>query len=464
MEDGSIIRTFLAAAPSMDAGAFVVDLLIVALLLFINAFFAASEMSIISLNDTKIRRQAEEGDENAQKIKRLTDEPSSFLATIQVGVTLAGFLSSAFAADRFATRLYLLIGIETPAMNSLLIVGITLLMSYFSLVLGELVPKRIAQSNPEALAARVVRVIAFSKRLLNPFVVLLTASTNLILRLLKIDTYQTNKTVTEEEIRMMVDVGRESGSIHEQEKEMIEKIFEFNDKDVSEVMTHRTSLISLDVDSSFDEVVSSAVNEKYTRIPIYEDNIDNIIGILHVKDLLYHAAEGLDRPFSLRHLIRPPYIVPETKPIDAVFRDMQRDRAQLAVVIDEYGGTAGIVTIEDLLEEIVGNMQDEYDEEEQIITRCSENVYEVAGLATLDEVTEIVNLDLPEVDTDTIAGLVIHLLGRIPDERENAVVVYENIQFEVLEMDDKRISRLRITILPETEEEGDTINETPAAL
>lgn len=459
MEDSSAIHLILAAVPSTSAASFLIDILIVAVLILINAFFAASEMSIISLNDTKVRKMAEEGDVTAQRIQKLTSEPSGFLATIQVGVTLAGFLSSAFAADRFVARLYILLGLDSESLHTLLIVLVTLVMSYFSLVLGELVPKRIAQANPEAFSARVVRIIAVSGRVLHPFVVLLTGSTNVILRLLHVDAYQSNKTVTEEEIRMMVDVSRESGNIHEQEKEMIDNIFEFNDKTVSEVMTHRTSLISLDVDSSYDEVIGIAVSEKYTRIPVYEDNIDNIIGLLHIKDLLCHAAEGLDRPFSLRHLIRPPYIVPESKPIDAAFREMQRDRAQLAVVIDEYGGTAGIVTIEDLVEEIVGNIQDEYDEEEQNITRSAENVYEVSGLATPEEVSEAIGVELPDEDSDTIAGLVINLLGRIPDEHDEARVQYHRVRFEVLEMDDKRISRLRITRLPEEELQGDLTDE-----
>jgi putative hemolysin len=260
--------------------------------------------------------------------------------------------------------------------------------------------------------------------------------------------------VTEEEIRMMVDVGRESGNIHAAEKEMIENIFEFNDTTVSEVMTHRTNIVSLDVDSDYAEVLGVAVHEKYTRIPVYEDNIDNIIGILHIKDLLYHAAEGLSQPFSLRNMIRPPYIVPESKNVDALFREMQRDRIQLAVVIDEYGGTAGIITIEDLLEEIVGNMQDEYDEEEQEIIQKDQYTFIVSGMAPLDEVSEAVGLELPDDDFDTLAGLVISLLGRIPDENEYPEVRFSNLHLKVLEMDEKRVSKVQLTIIPDETGEG----------
>jgi putative hemolysin len=444
VEDASSIRFFLEAGPSLAFSSIFFDLLIVILLIIVNAFFAASEIAIISLNDNKVRKKAEEGDKTARRIYKLISAPSSFLATIQVGVTLAGFLSSAFAADRFATRLFDAIGIDSPAMRTTSIVLITLAMSYISLVFGELVPKRIAQNNPERFSAKAVGIVTAVGTIMRPFVLFLTFSTNLVLRILGVNTSQSDKSVTEEEIRMMVDVGRESGNIHEQEKQMIENIFEFNDTAVSEIMTHRTNIVSLDVDAKYEEVLDVAINEKYTRIPVYEENIDNIIGILHIKDLLYLAVEGLKQPFSLRGMLRPPYIVPEFKNIDATFREMQRDRVQLAVVIDEYGGTAGIITIEDLLEEIVGNMQDEYDEEELSITSSNDGIFEVSGMATPEEVSIATGVDLPDEDYDTVAGLVINLLGRIPEEDEKPEVSYKNLLFQVLEMDEKRIARLRI--------------------
>jgi putative hemolysin len=286
---------------------------------------------------------------------------------------------------------------------------------------------------------------------------MLTATTNLFLRLAGIDPNQTDKTVTEEEIRMMVDVGRESGNIHDEERVLIENVFDFNDKAVSEIMTHRTNLVSLDADADYAEVLEVAVREKYTRIPVYEDNIDNIIGILHIKDLLYHAVEGLKQPFSLRNMIREPYIVPESKTIDVLFREMQRDHAQLAVVIDEYGGTAGIVTIEDLVEEIFGSIQDEYDEEELDIVRKDENTLVISGLTPLDEVSEAVGIDFPDDEYDTIAGLVLSLLGRIPEENEYPEVTYSNLKIKVLGMDEKRVSLVELVVQPEeTEEEGNS--------
>jgi putative hemolysin len=455
VQDSSIWLALTAASASSTSNApLIVDLIIVAILILINAFFAASEIAIISLNDNMVRRKAEEGDKKAIKIHRLINEPSRFLATIQVGVTLAGFLSSAFAAEKFADRLNQLIGRDIPLVNTLSVVIVTIILSFFSLVLGELVPKRLAQNNPEKLAYAVVGVITTVGVIMTPFVRLLTLSTNLVLRLLRIDPNQTDRNVTEEEIRMMVDVGHELGSIHEEEKEMIENIFDFNDTPVKECMTHRTDIISLDVDSSFEDVLEVALNEQYTRIPVFEDNIDNIIGILHVKDLLKIAANGPQEAFSLSRIIRSPYLVPASKNTDEVFREMQRDRMQMAIVIDEYGGTAGIVTIEDLLEEIVGNMQDEYDEEEAAIVQIDATTYQVDGRTPLDEVSEAIGIQLPADGFDTLAGLVISLLGKIPDEHERLTANIGTLQFKVLSMDDKRVAKVEIRVQLESEPEA----------
>lgn len=460
MEDSSIGFLLTAAPlPTPDKFPLALDFFILAFLIFLNALFAASEMSIVSLNDNKIRRKAEDGDKTAAKIHHLISEPSRFLATIQVGVTLAGFLSSAFAAEKFADRLYQLIGLDIPVVYTISVVLVTIILAFFSLVFGELVPKRIAQKDPEKFSYMIVGLITGVGVALRPFVRLLTVTTNAVLRLLKIDPNQSDRSVTEEEIRMMVDVGREMGSIHKEEKEMIENIFEFNDTAVREIMTHRTEVVSLEVDATFEEVLALALNEKYTRIPVYEDSIDNIIGILHIKDLLNFATEGKRAPFSLRSIIRQPYLVPESQSTDAVFRAMQRNRIQLAVVIDEYGGTAGIITIEDLLEEIVGSMQDEYDEEEAEIVQMDEWTYVIDGKTPLDEVGEVLGIALPaDEDFDTIAGFVLNLLGRIPDENEQASVSYESLTFRVLAMDDKRIAKVEVQLQPPDQELENTDN------
>ncbi len=433
------------------------------ILILINAAFSAAEIAIITVNDNKVRALADDGDKTSIRIVKFLDKPSQFLATIQVGITFAGYFASALAAMNFAQPLAKVLDPagKYPFILGISVVIITLILAYVSLVFGELVPKRVAMKNPYSVIKYTLWILIFLGSAIKPLVYFLTFSTNLVLRIIGINPDDHEKTVTEEEIRMMINVGRETGSIHDSEKEMIENIFEFNDTQVSEIMTHRTDLVSLNCDAPFDEVLQIAVSEKFTRIPVYRDSIDNIIGILHIKDLLVIAVEGLNQPFNLENIIRAPLFVPETKTIDEVFREMQTEHAQIAVVIDEYGGTAGIITIEDLLEEIVGSMQDEYDEEEEEIVREDENTIVAEGKTGLDEIAEELKIKFPEDgDYDTIAGMFIDILGRIPDEDEKPEVTYENITMKVLEMSDKRIVKIRITaLMPDNNDEKDDDND-----
>lgn len=444
------------AAVSGSAGSFLIDLLVVFVLILINAFFAATEIAVVTLNDNKVRRMAEEGHQTAKKILAFLERPGNFLATIQVGVTFAGFLSSAFAADKFSGRLALLLNPagNSAAIRNISLVGITLFLAFLNLVLGELVPKRIAQKYPEKVSFAVAGIIQSTGAVLKPFVFLLTKATNGILRLMRIDPNEIEKGVTEEEIRMMVDVGSESGSIQDGEKTMIENIFEFNDKEVSEIMTHRTKIVSLDENADYDEVMQLAAKEKYTRVPVYQENIDNIVGILHIKDLLTYLTHPEKREsFSLKTLMRPPVLVPETKNLSSLFTQMQKERLQIVVVLDEYGGTAGIVTVEDILEEIVGNISDEFDEEEPQIVSLADGDLLVTGDASLKEIEDIIGVDFPDEDYDTIAGFIFHLLDRIPEENERPEVVYDRVSVKVVSMDDKWISKLRIHVFPPKESE-----------
>ena len=460
LSDSMIRHLALTVLPIQSTTSPLVDILVIMVLIGINAFFSASEIAIISLNDNMVRRQAEDGDILARRLIRLIENPSRFLATIQVGVTLAGFLSSAFAADKFASRLYALVDPAGthPSFYTVSVVAVTLILAFFSLTMGELVPKRIAQSKPEKMARSVAGIITGVGLVLRPFIILLTVSTNLVLKLFGVDPTKNERSVTEEEIRIMVDVGRESGAIHAAEKEMIENIFDFNDKEVSEIMTHRTNIVSLNVDAGFDEVIEVATKEKYSRVPVYEESIDNIVGILHIKDLLIIAAEEMKKPFSLRDMLRPATFVPESKQVDSLFREMQRDHAQMAVVIDEYGGTAGIVSLEDIIEEIVGSLQDEYDEEEAEIERRDETSFVVDGQTALDDVASAVGVNLPEDDYDTLAGMVVSLLDRIPDEGEQPEVTYRNLNLKVLEMDDRRVSKILVTVLPQNQDNEEESN------
>jgi putative hemolysin len=429
----------------------IVSLLVVVFFLLVNAFFSGTEMAVISLNDTKMRKLAEDGDKNAKRMLVFLDNPGTFLATIQVGVTIAGFLSSAFAASSFAGKLALLVdptGTKTWA-EPLFTVLITIVLSYFSLVFGELVPKRIAQNKPEKWAYAAYGLVRFFGIVTKPFVKLLTASTNAILRLCKIDPNDNDKEVTEEEIRMMVDVGSESGNIEDTEREMIDNVFEFNDKEVSEVMTHRKKIIALPDDATYKEAVRVASEERYSRIPVYNGTIDDIVGILHIKDLLGVSEETYD----LSELMRDPLIVHESRKISSLFEQMKKGGLQMAVIVDEYGGTMGICTIEDMLEELVGSITDEFDDEErQNLIKLSNGDLIVSGDTTLSDLEGLLDIEFEDDEYDTIAGLVIQNLDRVPEEREKPIVSYKNLSIKVLHVEDRWISKVLIHKLPEETE------------
>lgn len=415
----------------------------------VNAFFASSEIAIISLNDNKIKKMADEGHKKAGLLQALISEPSRFLATIQVGITLSGLLASAFAAESFADRLSGTvvatgIPIDPSIVKLLSLVVITILLSYFTLVFGELVPKRVAMQKPEQISMIAIKPLSVLSRITSPFVRFLTLSTNFIIRIFGGNPDADEEEITEEEIRMMVDVGQEKGVIQGSEKEMINNIFEFDNTLVSEIMTHRTDIIAVPIDAELDEILDMAINEKYTRVPVYEDVIDNIIGILHLKDLIPFLKDNQRESFSLRKIIRQPYYIPASKKTDQLFTEFQKNKVHMAVVIDEYGGTAGIVTIEDLLEEIVGNIWDEYDEEEREIEKIDENTFVINGTMELDEVDEFLDIRLPVDSYETLSGFLIGELGRIPEEDEKPVVEYEGIVFKVEEIDEKRIAKVKV--------------------
>ena len=435
-------------------GDLIFDLLVVIFFVLVNAFFSGTEMAVISLNDTKMRKLAEDGDKNASRILVFLNNPGTFLATIQVGVTLAGFLSSAFAANNFAGRLALIVDPDSirkwpvPVFTVL----ITIVLSYFSLVLGELVPKRIAHKNPEKWAFRAYGVVRAFGIITKPFVKFLTASTNLMLRLFKIDPNEKDKEVTEEEIRMMVDVGSESGNIEDTEREMIDNVFEFNDTEVSEVMTHRKKIVAIPDDASYEDALKVATGERFSRIPIYSGTIDNIIGILHIKDLLGVREDTYD----LSELMRDPLIVHEGRKISSLFSEMKKGGIQMAVIVDEYGGTMGICTIEDMLEELVGSITDEFDDEErQNLIRLSNGDLIVAGDTTLSDLEDLIDIEFDEDEYDTIAGLVIQNLDRVPEDREKPIITYKNLSIKVLHVEDRWISKVLIHVLPEAEEKDE---------
>ena len=449
-----------------DSSLFLYVLLLLALIM-VNAFFAMSEIALISLNDAKLRKMAQDGNKRAVTILKLTSQPSRFLATIQVGVTLSGFLASAVAADTFAeyvVEAFALTSVPQDALRVIALVVITFLLSYFTLVLGELVPKRVAMQSYEKIAFAICGVLTVFMQVGKPFVALLSASTNTVLRLMGINPDQKPEEITEEEIRMMIDVGNESGNIENQDKDMINNIFEFDDKNAEDIMTHRTEVEALDSEAALEEILAAATESGYSRIPVYEDDLDSIVGILYVKDLLPFVMQRPES-FELKRYMREPLFVLESTSCKKLLAMLQEKKIQMAVVVDEYGGTAGIVTMEDLLESIVGNIQDEYDDEKEQITQISDELFIVDGTAPLEEVLRYFDLaSYDDDDFDTIGGYLIDRIGHIPAENDHPFVTIGKIVFTVQEMDDRRIDRIEARRISQTTAESDTAQETVNSL
>ena len=439
-----------------DPGSIIVKIVTLFALIFVNAFFSMSEMAIVTLNDNKIDKMAEQGNKKAKQIQKLTENTSSFLSTIQIGVTLAGFLTSATAAQSFAEMLTNAIAktsvvevIPTGVISGFSTVVITLIMSYFSLVLGELVPKKVAMNKPEKMAFMAAPILVFVAKVTRPVVKFLALSTNGVLRLMGIDPHADEEVVTEEEIRMMVDVGGEKGVIEDTQIEMINNIFEFDDIDVADIMTHRTDMVCIDDDEPLSEAVKLSIENGFSRIPVYEEDPDDIVGVVYIKDFLKYVGTNLPKTKTVKDMMRPAYYVPETKRCGELFTEMTEKRVQMAVVIDEYGGTAGIVTLEDLLESIVGNIQDEYDQEDEEISIINDTVFEVDGITDIEEVEEHTGKKFPEGDYDTIGGYIISVLGFLPEDGQMNEVQFENVKFTVLNVEERRIGKVKVEILPE---------------
>lgn len=383
------------------------QVMVLVILILINGFFAASEIAFISLNDVKVAKQAKEGNKKAKQILKMLENPSRFLATIQIGITLAGFLSSAFASDAFASRLAPILNQWIPSISigvwqSISIIVITIILSFFTLVFGELVPKRLAMKHYEKVAYATIGVIRAIYIVTVPFVKLLTASTNLISKLFGVSE-KDEEIVTEEQIKMMVDEGEEKGSIDEEEKNLINNVFEFDDITVSEIMTHRTDIYAIDMNRDVNELIEELDEYKYSRVPVYDETIDEIKGILYLKDLLKYVKGK--RSVKIKTMMRPAYFVAQSKPINEVFRELQKKNSQIAIVLDEYGGTAGLVTMEDILEELVGDIFDEYDDIEQEYEKIDENTYYISGNVTINEVKKILNVPIPEGDYETLSRI-----------------------------------------------------------
>ena len=430
----------------------------------VNAIFAATEMALVSLNENKLRREADAGDKRAAQLLNISETPTTFLSTIQIAITLSGFLGAAFGADNFAVRItdYFVntvgvTAIPAATINSLAVIVVTLIISYFTLVLGELVPKRVAMKKPEQIARVVCGFISGMSKVVRPVNWLLTKSTNGVLRLMRVNPEEEEEEVSEEEIRYMVDVGEEKGAIESSERDMIENIFEFNNITAEDVMVHRTDMRFIWMDSTHEEIIQTIRDSGLSRFPVVGEDADDVKGLLIARDYLLNEERAQKLPFEA--LIRPAYFVPESVRADVLFRNMQIKKVHMAIVVDEYGGTSGLVTMEDLLEEIVGNIYDETDPlEAREITELEPGVWRVAGHCDLDTLRERLGVDIPENDEiDTLGGLIINQLSNVPEDGSTFAIELYGMLIHVEEVRDRRVEWTTVRIpgkeISETQDE-----------
>ena len=419
------------------------QILLQIILIALNAFFAATEIAVISLNEKKVRALAEDGNKKAVKMLKIIEEPTQFLSTIQIGITLAGFLGSAFAADNFAevlsaaiSKAFNLSADNTKIINTVAVVLVTLILSYFTLIFGELVPKRIAMKHKEKLANSVCGIISFLAAVLKPIIWFLTISTNAVLRLVGIDPHEKEEPVSEEDIVLMLDAGADEGSLDHDDIEYIKNVFKLDKMTAEDVMTPRKSVISISYDASDKEILEIIEEESYSRIPVYEDNPDKIIGILHACDYLLKRNE---KNFDLKSILHTPVFVPETVSLDVLFKDMQTDHNHLAVVVNEYGETSGIVTMEDVLESIVGNIQE--------FKKIGDNTYKVLCTASLEDFREYFKLeDEEELDVSTVNGWITEITGIIPEV--NYSFDYKNLTVTITKADQFMTHEIKVVVHP----------------
>ena len=426
------------------------QLLLQVVLILLNAFFASAEIAIISLNKTKLEKLSEDGDKSAKHLLKLTDAPANFLSTIQIGITLAGFLGSAFAADNFASLLANWVyndlkwqAISYSVINTFSVILITIILSYFTLVFGELVPKRIAMQKPYKVAKFASKVISAISIIMKPVIWFLSFSTNLILKIFRYKTEAEEENVTEDEIKMMVDLGEKKGTVEENEKKWIENVFEFNDTIVREIMTPSRDVKYVLLDNSRKEIEEMIRETGFSRYPVCKTNLNDVVGVLNIKDYF------LNQDKKIKDLVRPAYFVPETTLCDDLFHNLQKTKNGIAIIVDEYGTTTGIITTEDLLEEIVGNIYDEYDEEEVEFKKISENEYQVAGDLLVSDLSEYLNMDIEESDAyDTVGGLIFSCLDSVPKDNSKITIEKDGLSFTVMKIQNRRIKEVIVKILP----------------
>ncbi|AIF67810.1 putative hemolysin [Terribacillus saccharophilus] len=432
-------------SPDDPGSPVLLQLVLIGILTVLNAFFAAAEIALVSLNKNRISQQADEGDKKAALLQKLIADPSKFIATIQVGITLAGFFSSASAATGLANRFAGVLG-DIPYAQQISVVVITILLSYVTLVFGELFPKRVALQNAEKIARFSVTPILFISKIAMPFVKFLSFSTNVLVKITRVGSDAEAEKVSREEIKLLAQTGQQEGILNADEFDMIKGVFDLDDKIAREIMTPRTDTFTLSIDTPAEELADILLEQKYSRIPVYQTDSDTIVGILNMKDYFKAVREyGFDG-VRLEAILREAHFVPETKYIDDLLKELQQTHNHLAILIDEYGGFSGIVTMEDMIEEIVGDIDDEYDEIEGELTRIDDNTYMASGSLQIDEFNDFFDTDIDVPNFDTIAGFILSRIGSIPDEDADTVVEYENMLFTVESVRDNRLEKIKIEL------------------
>ncbi len=439
------------------AGSLILQIVLIA----INAVFACVEIAVVSVNDTKLEKMVSEGNKKAIRLQKLTSQPSRFLATIQVAITLSGFLGSAFAADNFSEPLVawlLSMGVPIPekTLDTIAVVLITLILSYVTLIFGELVPKRVAMKKTEAISLGLSGMITVVSKIFAPLVWLLTCSTNGVLRLLGIDPNEKEDEVTEEEIRMMVDAGSEKGAIDCEEKELIQNVFEFNDISVEEICTHRTDVSMLWMDESIDEWEEIIHESRHSYYPVCGEDVDDVIGILDAKD--YFRLREKNHEIIMREAIKPAYFVPENVKASTLFQNMKKSGNFFAVVLDEYGGMEGIITVRDLIEELVGDLSEEQEaDRQQEIEQVSDDTWKILGTTQLDDVAEALDVELPLDEYDTFGGYIFGELGTVPDDGSQFEMETPDLIIKVVKVKDHRVENTVVKKIehPKESEDGE---------
>lgn len=452
--------------PVDSSGNLIGQIILIVILTLINAFFSASEMAMVSVNQNKLQHDAEDGDKVAARILKHLDNQSNLLSVIQVAITLAGFFNSAAAATGISLRLAGWMALRgIPYSQTIAQVVITIILSFITIVFGELVPKRLAIARSEKLARLAVKPISIANFLFKPFVFLLSTTTNLVLKLFGISGDDVDAKITINDIRSLVQLGHSQGVIDQAESEMINSVISFDETTAEEIMTPRTEVFMIDINDDFEEYKEEMMSLKYSRVPVYEDDIDKIIGVLFLKDYLLESYQKGFENVSIRDILKPAYFVPERKNINELFTELQTNNRHMALLIDEYGGFVGIVTMEDLVEEIMGDIDDEYDDEEQELVKVADDVYEVKASISVRDFNYLTGSEIDEEneDFDTIGGYIIYLLGYIPEEDETPKLSDSNLDIEVLEVKEKRITKARITVYddftnlrPEGEDEDES--------